>query len=65
MYLLKHGRRDDCYVRSVAIDGAGLHLSTGTEKQALQFVSRAAAIVVGKALPSTYGNFYVVEDGRY
>ena len=54
MFILRHGTREDIGV-------TGLHISCSEEKKALRFVSRAAAIQVGKALRSSFGNFYLVE----
>ena len=62
MFILRHGTREDKpFLRSAVIGVTGLHISCSEEKKALRFVSRAAAIQVGKALRSSFGNFYLVE----
>ena len=62
MFILKHGRREDKpFLRSAVISVTGLDISCSEEKKALRFVSRAAAVQVGKVLRSTFGNFYPIE----
>ena len=62
MFILRHGTREEKPVWMAAVIGVtGLHISCSEEKKALRFVSRAAAIQVGKALRSSFGNFYLVE----
>ena len=62
MFILKHGTKEDKpFLMSAVIGVTGLHISCSEEKKALRFVSRAAAIQVGKALRSSFGNFYLVE----
>lgn len=62
MFILKHGTREDKpFLMSAVIDMTGLDISCSEEKKALRFVSRGAAVQVGKALRSSFGNFYPVE----
>ena len=62
MFILKHGTREDKpFLMSAVIGVTGLDISCSEEKKALRFVSRAAALQVGKALRSSFGNFYPVE----
>ena len=62
MFILKHGTREDkLFLMSAIIGATGLDLSCSEEKKALRFVSRAAAVQVGKALRGSFGNFYPVE----
>lgn len=62
MFILKHGtRKDKPFLMSVAISVTGLDISCSEEKKALRFISRAAALQVGKALRGSFGNFYPVE----
>lgn len=62
MFILRHGTREDKpFLRSVVIGVTGLDISCSEEKKAMRFVSRAAALQVGKALRSSFGNFYPVE----
>ena len=62
MFILRHGTREDKpFLMSAVIGVTGLHISCSEGKKALRFVSRAAAIQVGKALRSSFGNFYLVE----
>lgn len=62
MFILRHGTKEDKpFLMSAVIGVTGLHISCSEEKKALRFVSRAAAIQVGKALRSSFGNFYLVE----
>ena len=62
MFILRQGTREDKpFLMSAVIGVTGLHISCSEEKKALRFVSRAAAIQVGKALRSSFGNFYLVE----
>nr|WP_302977127.1 hypothetical protein [uncultured Streptococcus sp.] len=46
---------------SAIIGATGLDISCSEEKKALRFISRAAALQVGKALRGSFGNFYPVE----
>ena len=62
MFILKHGTREDKpFLMSAVIDMTGLDISCSEEKKALRFISRAAALQVGKALRCSFGNFYPVE----
>ena len=62
MFILKHGTRvDKPFLRSAVIGVTGLDISCSDEKKALRFVSRGVAVQVGKALRSSFGNFYPVE----
>ncbi|RLY02203.1 hypothetical protein EAF07_08100 [Streptococcus hillyeri] len=63
MFVLKHGSREQLvFVRSIKIDVTGLDVSFSNDvSKAMQFVSRAAAIQVAKALRHSYGNYYLVE----
>lgn len=62
MFILKHGTREDKpFLRSTVIGVTGLDILCSEEKRAMRFVSRAAALQVGKALRSSFGNFYPVE----
>ncbi len=62
MFILRHGTREDNpFLKSVVIGVTGLDISCSEEKKALRFISRAAALQVGKALRSSFGNFYPVE----
>ena len=62
MFILKHGTREDKpFLRSALIGATGVDISCSEEKIALRFVSRAAALHVGKALRGSFGNFYPVE----
>lgn len=62
MFILKHGTREDKpFLMSAVIGVTGLDISCSEEKKAMRFVSRAAAVQVGKALRSSFGNFYPVE----
>ena len=58
MFILKHGtRKDKPFLMSVDISVTGLDISCSDEKKALRFVSRGAALQVGKALRGSFGNF--------
>lgn len=46
---------------SAVIGVTSLDISCSEEKKAMRFVSRGAAVQVGKALRSSFGNFYPVE----
>lgn len=60
-FVLKHGKKQTKpFIRKVEVCCTGIELTYCDEKQALRFVSRAAAIHVAKAL-AAYGNFYPVE----
>ena len=49
---------------AVTVDCTGLKASFSDKNKAMRFVSRGAAIQVGNALRSSFGNFYPVElDG--
>ena len=62
MFVLKHGNRDTIpYLMDVTIDYTGLKVSLSDKNKAMRFVSRGAAIQVGNALRSSFGNFYPVE----
>ncbi|WP_345890289.1 hypothetical protein [Streptococcus sp. 3874] len=62
MFILRHGTREDKpFLRSVVIGVTGLDISYSEEKKALRFVSRGAALQVGKALRGSFGTFYPVE----
>ena len=62
MFILKHGTREDKpFLRSAVIGVTGLDISCSEENKALRFVSRAAAVQVGKALRGSFWNFYPVE----
>ena len=62
MFILRHAtRKDKPFLMSVDISGTGLNISCSDEKKALRFVSRAAAVQVGKASRGSFGNFYPVE----
>ena len=62
MFILRHGTREDKpFLMSAVIGATGLDISCSEEKKALRFVSRAAALQVGKALGGSFGNFYPVE----
>ena len=62
MFVLRHGTREDKpFLRSAIISVTGLAISCSEEKKAMRFVSRAAALEVGKALRGSFGNFYPVE----
>lgn len=62
MFILKHGTREDKpFLRSAVIGVTGIDVSYSDERKALRFVSRAAALQVGKALRGSFGNFYPVE----
>ena len=62
MFILKHGTREDKpFLRSAVIGVTGLDISCSEKKKAMRFISRAAAVQVGKALRSSFGNFYPVE----
>lgn len=63
MFVLRHGSREQlAFVRAIKIDVTGLDVSFSNEvNKAMQFVSRAAAIQVAKALRHSYGNYYPVE----
>ena len=51
MFILKHGTREDKpFLMSAVIGVTGLDISCSEEKKAMRFVSRAAALQVGKAL---------------
>ena len=65
MIVLKHGNRDTIpYLMAVTVDCTGLKASFSDRNKAMRFVSRGAAIQVGNALRSSFGNFYPVElDG--
>lgn len=59
MFILRHGTREDKpFLRSVVIGVTGLDISCSEEKKAMRFVSRGAAVQVGKALRGSFGNFY-------
>ena len=62
MFILKHGAREDKpFWMSVAIGVTGIDVSYSEERKAMRFISRAAALQVGKALRGSFGNFYPVE----
>ena len=62
MFILKHGAREDKpFLMSAVIGVTGLDISCSEEKKALRFISRAAALQVGKALRGSFGDFYPVE----
>ena len=62
MFVLKHGSREDKpFLMSAVIGATGLDISCSEEKKAMRFISRAAALQVGKALRSSFGNFYPIE----
>lgn len=62
MFILRHGTREDKpFLMSVAIGVTGIDVSCSEEKKAMRFISRAAAVQVGKALRGSFGNFYPVE----
>ena len=62
MFILKHGTREDRpFLRSAVIGMTGLDISCSEEKKAMRFVSRAAALLVGKAVRDSFGNFYPIE----
>lgn len=62
MFVLRHGTREDKpFLRSAIISVTGLGISCSDEKKAMRFISRAAALQVGKALRGSFGNFYPVE----
>ena len=62
MFILKHGTREDKpFLMSAIIGATGLDISCSEEKKALRFISRAAALQVGKVLRGSFGNFYPVE----
>ncbi|VKJ95564.1 Uncharacterised protein [Streptococcus pneumoniae] len=58
MFILRHGTREDKpFLRSVVIGVTGLDISCSEEKKAMRFVSRGAAVQVGKALRVPLGIF--------
>ena len=62
MFILKHGTKEDKpFLKSVVVAVTGIDISFSDEKKALRFASRGTAIQVGKALRSSFGNFYPVE----
>jgi len=62
MFVLRHGTREaKPFLRSAIISVTGLDISCSDEKKAMRFISRAAAVQVGKALRGSFGNFYPVE----
>ena len=62
MFILKHGTREDRpFLRSAVIGMTGLDISCSEENKAMRFVSRAAALQVGKAVRDSFGNFYPIE----
>lgn len=62
MFILKHGTREDKpFLMSATIGVTGIDISFSEERGAIRFVSRAAAVQVGKALRGSFGNFYPVE----
>ena len=62
MFILKHGvKKDKPFLKSVEVAVTGMDISFSDERKAMRFASRGAAIQVGKALRSSYGNFYPVE----
>ena len=62
MFILKHGTKEDKpFLMSAVIGVTGLHISCSEEKKAMRFVSRAAALQVGKAVRDSFGNFYPIE----
>ena len=62
MFILKHGTKEDKpFLKSVDVAVTGIDISFSDEKKALRFASRGSAIQVGRALRSSFGNFYPVE----
>ena len=62
MFILKHGTKEDKpFLMSVAISVTGVDISYSDERKAMRFISRGAAVQVGKALRGSFGNFYPVE----
>lgn len=62
MFILKHGTKEDKpFLKSVVVVVTGIDVSFSDENKALRFASRGSAIQVGKALRSSFGNFYPVE----
>ncbi|HGQ3753787.1 TPA: hypothetical protein ACLY9H_001669 [Streptococcus pneumoniae] len=64
MFILRHGTREDKpFLRSVVIGVTGLDISCSEEKKAMRFVSRGAAVQVGKALRGSF-RFYGTKTSR-
>lgn len=62
MFILKHGTKEEKpYLMSATIGVTGIDVSYSDEWKAMQFISRAVALQVGKALRCSFGNFYPVE----
>lgn len=62
MFILKHGAKEDKpFLKSVDVKVTGIDISFSDERKAMRFASRGAAIQVGRALRSSFGNFYPVE----
>lgn len=62
MFILKHGTKEDKpFLKSVDVGVTGIDISFSDERRAMKFASRGAAIQVGRALRSSFGNFYPVE----
>jgi len=62
MFILKHGTKEDKpFLKSVDVKVTGIDISFSDERKAMRFASRGVAIQVGKALRSSFGNFYPVE----
>ena len=62
MFVLKHGtKKDKPFLKSVVVTVTGIDISFSDENKALRFASRGSAIQVGRALRSSFGNFYLVE----
>ncbi|HEV9184761.1 TPA: hypothetical protein VZO08_001773 [Streptococcus pneumoniae] len=62
MFILKHGTKEEKpYLMSATIGVTGIGISYSDERKAMQFISRAVALQVGKALRGSFGNFYPIE----